>query len=100
MLRKDLALSLVVSWLFLSGLDVWEDLHAYSQLELHSAAEPPDSSTAPGARLVNNIVETANNSRLFGSAFTHESAAQLAAQAPILRQKTSRIHLLNRVFLI
>lgn len=100
MLRKYLALSLIASWIWLSGFDVWEDLHPYSDWELHSATNPADLPTVPSGRLVNNIVETANNCRLGCSASTEESAPPLTVAVPDLPHKTSRLHLLHRVLLI
>jgi hypothetical protein len=60
MLRKSLAVLLVLSWVILSGFDVVEDLDLPDEVELcHSRSN--ESSGAPwSCRLVNNIVESAH----------------------------------------
>ena len=100
MFRKPLAFLLILSWIALSGFDVCEDIRHFTQIELHGTKTTPISSTAPTGRLVNNIVETAVRSRLTNYGLLQQSLVPFAGLAPIISQRTSRLHLMYRVLLI
>jgi hypothetical protein len=100
MLRKFLAAVLVLSWIGLSGFDVLEDLKPPAQLEVHSPADghlPALGETFP---LVNNIVESADHSRLRHSALLERPAVQICGLSLAIVPKSFSLHKLHRVFLI
>lgn len=98
MFRKLLGSVLVLSWIILSGLDVWEDLHPLSQIELRGSAESPFSALPQTGRLVNNIIETAPHWRLRPSALLELPVVQLSVQLSVSSQRSSKLHKFHQVF--
>jgi hypothetical protein len=62
MLRKSLAVLLVLSWVILSGFDVVEDLDLPDEVEVGKSAAAEFPPGPWSCRLVNNMVESANAS--------------------------------------
>ena len=100
MLQKALAALLVLSWIGLAGFDVLEDLRSPIHVEVHSAADAPLQAMGQGLQLANNIVESADHSRLRHSALFERPAVHSAVEAPAVASKGFRLHKFHRVFLI
>jgi hypothetical protein len=100
MLRTTLAVLLVLLWVFLPGVDVLEDLDLPSETEVHSSTDVPLPGFGQIGKLVNNIDESADYSRLRGSSFLQQAAVQLSFAAPTVFQKSSKLHKLHHIFLI
>jgi hypothetical protein len=101
MLRRSLAVLLVLSWIILSGFDVVEDLDLPDAIELCNS-KPAEPSGAPwSCRLVNNIVESANASSGRDAVVVAEPVVGLApfAALPVSHTKL-KLHKLHAIFLI
>jgi hypothetical protein len=66
MFRKALAILIVGSWVFLSAIDMLEDLDLANYLKIQAGARFDSSRFARGANLANNLVE--NGTRHIGRA--------------------------------
>jgi hypothetical protein len=95
MRRRGFAVVLILSWVFLSAIDVLEDLQPHS---------PGESLVAGNTRqpnsLANNIVESADHSRVRPSKLLQKCALDLSICSPTISQKNLRIHKRHRVLLI
>lgn len=92
MTRRALSLLLVLSWFILAGVDVLEDLGLYSQVELNNYSK--------SRGLTNDIVESADPTRAYGTGLSDQSAAQLSAFTPNSFRRTSKLHKLHHIYLI
>jgi hypothetical protein len=100
MVRKGLAVILVVSWVILSGFDVLEDLNFPSQTELHASAHRASSASGHFSRWANNIVESAEDSESCHEKVLEQLVAQRSAAVYTAKLKSSKLHKLYRVYLI
>ena len=106
MFRKGLAILIVGSWVFLSAIDVLEDLDLANYLKIHAGARSDFSRFARGVNLANNLIE--NGTR-------HIAGADVSVIIPSARQnvgfqshtkeaetpkKNLKIYKLSRTFLI
>jgi hypothetical protein len=98
--RKPLALLLVFSWILLAGFDLLEDLDVPLQTRVHNPFEGSLPNVASGANIVNNIVESADYTQPFYTALNDFPAVDSAIETALSFKKASRLHKLNRVFLI
>ncbi|HWP56528.1 MAG TPA: hypothetical protein VNL14_01435 [Candidatus Acidoferrales bacterium] len=101
MLRKLLALLLVLFALALPGLDLLGDLQSLAPGALHGAApaHQPPLTVADGRELADSGLESADSVALAG-ALLEEARLDLDAGFSAVPQKVSRIHKLNCIFLI
>jgi hypothetical protein len=101
MLRKSLAVLLVLSWIILSGFDVVEDLDLPDQVELSKSAAAEFPGAPWSCRLVNNIVESANASSGRDAVVVAEPVVGRApfAALPVSHTKL-KLHKLHAIFLI
>lgn len=100
MLRKTLAVLLIVSWVILSGLDLLEDLDFPIQIGVHSPLEDSVPNVGWGVNLVNNLVESGDRPRPSYAGLFERPAVDLPVDAPTVSKKVSKIHKLHCVFLI
>jgi hypothetical protein len=102
MLRRLLAIILVLSWVTLSAFDLLEDLNGHDDSLVHSAGstdDPLPNGAHPG-QLVNNILEWGDRIGFLSNALVQLPAFDLAADAPRASKRSSNIHKLHCVFLI
>jgi hypothetical protein len=99
MLRRTLAIALVLSWIILSGYDVTEDLDLPAQTALQESTESA-SGTGFAGLLARNIVESAAHEGVRCSSLLEQRTAPRMVEKPQLAQKISRLHKVNRVFII
>jgi hypothetical protein len=92
--RRGLAALLILSWLFISAIDLLEDL------QLHSPVQSFVRANARPGTLVNDIVESADHSWDSSSDLVQQCALDLATPAPALSHISFSIHKRYRVFLI
>lgn len=100
MLRKTLAVLLVVSWIILSAFDLLEDLDFPIEGGVHGPLEGPLPNMGPGVDLVNNLLESADRTRLVSSGLRELPVVDSPVDAPAVTEKVSKIHKLHRIFLI
>jgi hypothetical protein len=104
MLRRTVALLLVLSWLTLSGMDALEDLDfdSHTTRDLGAAAGWPTSSKP--VKLANDIVELANSNPLHLTKIIKHLDLESTTRQPFLNlyptSKVSRIHKEHCVLLI
>jgi hypothetical protein len=101
MLRKSLAVLLVLSWVILSGFDVVEDLDLPDEVKICN----PTAQDAPGApwscRLVNNIVESADTSSGRDPVLVPEPVGRHASFTALSASHIKlKLHKLHAIFLI
>jgi hypothetical protein len=99
MLRRAISVVLVFSWVILAGIDVLEDLDLPDRIEFQCSSKTtlPAGSGAPLAR---NIVESATHSGIRCSGWLEQLTPPVTIHTPHLSQKVSKLHKVNRVFLI
>ena len=102
MVKKPLAVLLIVSWVVLSGFDLLEDLEfgTGSRTQVGSTDKSPPPYFGHSVSLVNNIVESAQGEQLshlslFELIPSHSSGDSLSSF-----HKVSELYKLHRVFLI
>jgi hypothetical protein len=100
MLRKRLALLLVLSWVILSGYDVTEDLHLPDRVALHQTAGPLSHGAGSEGLLARNIVESADRPHLRYATLPEHYLEFIANYTPSLPQRIFKLHKINQVFLI
>jgi hypothetical protein len=100
MLKRGLAVLLVLSWVILSGFDVLEDLDPFGQIELHRSAGPPTHGVGHTMSLANNIIESADDSRPRHSVTRHQPTVHLPVDVHVVVQSSSKLHKLHHIFLI
>jgi len=100
MLRKALAVLLIVSWVVLATVDLLEDIDCHIQAGLHSRAGVPVAKFGQGVNLVNNIVECADRPRVYDTELLEVASASVATNVTSLSKKAISLHKLHRVFLI
>ncbi|MCE3240287.1 MAG: hypothetical protein K0Q83_794 [Deltaproteobacteria bacterium] len=100
MLRKRLALLLVLSWVILSGYDVIEDLDLPDRIELHNSADALFRGPGSAGLVARNIVESADRPHLRCASLLEHHLEFTASYAPRLSQKVFKLHKVNQVFLI
>lgn len=99
MLRKALAVLLILSWVILSGFDLLEDL----DLPIQAGIDGPlqDSGPkGPGVDLVNNLLESGDRARFSHGGLFALPVVDLPVEATTVSKKVFKIHKLNHVFLI
>ena len=99
MLRRALAVLLVLLWVILSGFDALEDLDLPGGIEAHSSTDVPLSRGQTG-RLVNNIVESADHSRIRHSGLLDQPTTEVSVDTHSPSPRHFKLHKLHRVFLI
>jgi hypothetical protein len=101
MLRKLVAVLLVLSWVILSGFDVVEDLDLPDEVELCSSKSAEPSAAPWSCRLVNNIVESANiSSDRDPVVVTRPAERHGGFTAPAASSIKLKLHKLHAIFLI
>jgi hypothetical protein len=92
--RRALAALLVVSWLFISAIDLLEDLQLPSPVQsvVHAIAKP--------GSLANDIVESADHSWDSSADCVQQWPLDLSIPAPAVSHISFSIHKRHRVFLI
>lgn len=100
MLKRGLAVLLVLSWVILSGFDVLEDLDPFGQIELHGSAGPSTHGVGHTISLANNIIESADDSRPRHSVTRHQPTVHLPVDVHVVVQSSSKLHKLHHIFLI
>jgi hypothetical protein len=101
MLRRFLAVLLILSSTVLAGLDVLEDLDLPGVLDLHRSAVPSIPNPGNIGSLANDIVESAANLRPHPSDLLEQPILQQQkVELPSVFQRNCKIHKRNRVFLI
>jgi hypothetical protein len=100
MLRKRLALLLVVLWVILSGYDVTEDLNLPDRVALHHTTDALSFGAGSAGLLARNIVESADRPRLRYASSPEHYLEFTASYAPSLSQRVFKLHKVNQVFLI
>jgi len=104
-LRKTVAVLLVLSWVILSGFDLLEDL----RLPIHFGLHSPKEATLPGVgkavKLVNDNLERGSRTLtsqlgLFKLPAVQSTALQLLLNTSTVFKKAFRLHKLYRIFLI
>lgn len=106
MLRKALAILIVGTWVFLSAIDMLEDLDLANYLKIHVGERADLARLGRGANLANNLVENATR---------HIAGADVSVVIPAARanagfqshtkeaetpKKNLKIYKLSRAFLI
>jgi hypothetical protein len=100
MYRKSLAVLLVCFWVILSGFDLLEDLDESLNPGSQSSRASRVPHGTPGINIANNIVESADRIQPFYADLLELPSAHSSADLSLSFKKTSRLHKLNRVFLI
>ena len=100
MLRKRLALLLVLSWVILSGYDVVEDLDLPDGIELHNPTDALSRGPGSAGLLARNIIESADRPHLHCVSLSEHYLEFTASFTPNLSQKVFKLHKVNQVFLI
>jgi hypothetical protein len=100
MLRKPLAVVLIVSWIILSGFDLLEDLDFPIEGSVHGPLEGRLPNMGPGVDMVNNLLESGDCTRLAPSGLRKLPVVDSPVDAPAVREKASKIYKLHCAFLI
>ena len=101
MLRRRLALLLVVSWVILSGFDVTEDLDLPERIALHQTTDALSLGAGSAGLLAGNIVESADHPHLPCASRSAERYLEFTASyTPSFSQRAFKLHKVNQVFLI
>jgi hypothetical protein len=101
MLRKSLAVLLVLSWVILSGFDVVEDLDLPDELQVCNSRAPDVPGAPWSCRLVNNIVESADSSFVRRPVLLVQPVVRHASAAAVTVAHTKlKLHKLHAIFLI
>jgi hypothetical protein len=101
MLKRVLAVLLVLSWVILSGFDVLEDLDPFGQIELHGSVGPsPTPRVGHTISLADNVVESAYHSPRRHWVSLDEPTVHLSVDVDVVVQSSSKLHKLHHIFLI
>src|SRR3972149_98496 len=100
MLRKALAFLLIFSWIILSGFDLLEDLDVPIQVDIHSPIEGSLPNLGQRVDLVNNIVESADRTRLFDAELFELPRVDSSVDRALSVKKVFQLHKLPRVYQI
>jgi hypothetical protein len=100
MLRKALEVLLVVSWVILSGFDLLEDLDVPIQVGVHSPIEGSLPNLGQRVDLVNNIVESADRTRLIDAELFELPGVDSSVDRALSFKKVFQLHKLHRVYQI
>jgi hypothetical protein len=93
MLRRALALLLVLSWLVLAGIDLLEDLNGHSQVALNSHSQ--------SGGLANDIVESADAACVEdNSSLSEQATCFLSVSLPPSSPRASKLHKLHQIYQI
>jgi hypothetical protein len=92
MVRRALALILVLSWFVLAGIDVLEDLGLYHQAALNTRLDT--------GGLANDIVESADTSCACASWLSDRALFQSSVLPWAASSRTSKLHKLHHVYQI
>lgn len=98
--RRLLALLLVVSWVFFSALDLYEDLDFSDEAQIYGGRNAAHPGIGQAGRWANNMVESAHDSEQRRSVLLDQFTVQTSNSARNATLKPSRLHKLHRVFLI
>jgi hypothetical protein len=98
--RRGVAVLLILSWVLLSAIDILEDLDHYDRLELHSAPAVLGSRNGQSGGLVNNIVESADHSRVRRPKLFQPWPLNPSIGSPTVCRKSFSIHKRHHIFLI
>lgn len=99
MLRRTLAVFLILSWVALSGIDIVEDLDLPFKVEFERSGEIP----GPGAKrggFAHNITEFANASRIVPGAFFNFSGVRSVGDPSKAFSKSAKLHKYHQRLLI
>ena len=100
MLRKTLAVLLVVSWIILSAFDLLEDLDFPIEGGVHGPLEGPLPNMGPGVDMVNNLLESGDRTCLVSAGLRELPVVDSPVDAPAVPEKVSKIHKRHCVFLV
>ncbi len=100
MFRKGFLVFLSSCLLLLSVVDLLEDLDLPQQVGIENQENKSQPNGSPGFDLVRNILEFGDVARLFQFALWELPKFTSSHDRPGRRTKTSKIHKINRVFLI
>ena len=100
MLRRAISVVLVFSWIVLSGIDVLEDLDLPDRIEFQCSSKTTLPGVGSGAPLARNIVESATQGGSRCYSWLEQFNPPITIYTPHLSQKVSKLHKVNRVFLI
>lgn len=100
MLRRTLAVSLMVLCLPLSGFHILEELSLYSDVAGYSSTQVPVPDVGQSGRLLNSIVECADRSRIRRYGGLDGSIGTLPADTHTFPVTKFRLHRLHCVLLI
>jgi hypothetical protein len=100
MIRKGFTAFLIACLVVLAGVDLLEDLDLPPQLSIHNPDDESQPNGSPGFDLVNNVLEFGTLARLSCFALWEHGNFTSCNDRCAVRNKASKIHKLNRVFLI
>ena len=100
MLRRPLALLLVLSWVILSGYDLTEDLHLPDRIALQHTTDALSLGDGSARLLARNIVESADRPHLRYASLAEHYLEFTASYVPSLSQRIFKVYKVNQVFLI
>jgi hypothetical protein len=100
MLRKALAMLLILSWVVLSGFDLLEDLELPSLVSVQSPIDDALPNIGQRVKTVNNLLESGDRTRPVSSGLRELPIVDSSIDAPGVPEKVSKIHKLHRIFLI
>jgi hypothetical protein len=100
MLRKSLAVLLVLAWVILASLDVLEDLNVPHRIALSSCRATASPGLPSACTLVNNIVESAYTSSGRDPLFVSEPVVDASLLALTVFHVKLRLHQLHAIYLI
>jgi hypothetical protein len=97
MLRKHLAILLLLSWIVPSGFDLAQELYFPGQAEIHN-----EQAFLPGSGhlFANNFIESTDSLSCRQSIHPEDPAPEVSLRIPADRSKTSKLYKLHGVFLI
>jgi hypothetical protein len=98
MLRKYLAVILLLSWIVPSGFDLVDDLYFPGQTEIQNEEALPGGSGY--LSFTNKLVESAESSSRRRSIHPEDPAFEVSLRILAAPPKTSKLHKLHSVFLI
>jgi hypothetical protein len=99
-MHRCVAVLLILCWVVLSAIDILEDLGHSDQLELHNALAASRFWNGQPGGLVNDIVESADHSRVRRPKLLPPWPLELSIGFPAACQKSFSIHKRHRIFLI
>jgi len=100
MVRKLLAVLVMVSWVVLSGYDLLEDLDLPILVGIDRPIEGPQPPMGPGVDLVNDILESGDRIKLRHAELIELFAVHCSGNPVLSFKKVFRLHKIHRVYLI